>query len=91
VLASAGSISFAELATKLADANPAQVSPESSTQQAFFDPEHGMMATPLRNRFDVAGAEHGPIIIEEPDTTILVPPGWSVRRDAFANLVLTLD
>jgi N-methylhydantoinase A len=90
VLASAGSISFAELATKLAEANAAHVSSANPMRQAFFGPVHGMMATPLRNRFDIAGAEQGPIIIEEPDTTIVVPPGWSVQRDAFANLVLTL-
>jgi N-methylhydantoinase A len=90
VLASAGSISFAELATKLAEAN-AHVSSASSMRQAFFGPAHGMMATHLRNRFDIAEAEHGPIIIEEPDTTIVVPPGWTVQRDAFANLVLTRD
>jgi hypothetical protein len=29
------------------------------------------------------------MIIEEPDTTVVVPPGWSVNRDEYSNLVLS--
>ena len=31
----------------------------------------------------------GPALIEEPGSTTVVPPGFSVRRDGFGNLVLT--
>jgi N-methylhydantoinase A len=88
-LASAGSISFAELAAKLADAGATGAAAAGATREAFFGSAHGTMVTPLRNRFDITGPERGPIIIEEPDTTIVVPPGWTVQRDAFANLALT--
>jgi len=27
-------------------------------------------------------------VVEEPDTTVVVPPGWSVSRDAAGTLVL---
>ncbi len=30
----------------------------------------------------------GPAIIDESDTTLLVPPGWSCRRDEFLNYIL---
>lgn len=32
----------------------------------------------------------GPLIVEEYDSTVVVPPGATVSRDAFDNLVLTL-
>lgn len=87
-LASAGAISFAELAAELADSTASRAA-DAATREAFFGPAHEMTATPLRRRFDITGPERGPIIIEEPDTTIVVPPGWTVERDGFANLVLT--
>ncbi|MEE8444349.1 MAG: hypothetical protein V3S44_03315, partial [Alphaproteobacteria bacterium] len=31
---------------------------------------------------------HGPVIIEQPDATTVVPPGWSARCDAVGNLDL---
>jgi len=30
----------------------------------------------------------GPLIIEEPDTTVVVPPDWTVHRGQYGNLVL---
>jgi N-methylhydantoinase A/oxoprolinase/acetone carboxylase beta subunit len=34
-------------------------------------------------------AEPGPLLVDEYDTTVVVPRGWSVRRDAStATLVL---
>jgi N-methylhydantoinase A len=30
----------------------------------------------------------GPLIVDEYDATVVVPPGWLVRRDEAANLVL---
>ncbi|MBO0875363.1 MAG: hydantoinase/oxoprolinase family protein [Pseudonocardia sp.] len=36
------------------------------------------------------GAEiPGPVIIEQPDTTAFAPPGWVVRTDRFANLLIS--
>lgn len=90
-LASAGSLSFAELAAKLAEGRVSRAATPNAAREAFFGPAHGMMVTPLRERFDITTPERGPIIVEEPDTTIVVPPGWTVERDAFANLVLTKE
>jgi N-methylhydantoinase A len=33
----------------------------------------------------------GPIIVEQLDSTTVVPPGWSIRCDAYGNLELTRD
>ncbi len=33
----------------------------------------------------------GPIIVEQLDSTTVVPPGWSVRCDAYGNLELNSD
>jgi N-methylhydantoinase A len=55
---------------------------------AFFGPAHGLLSTPLRSRFAVTSPERGPMIIEEPDTTVVVPPDWTVQRDGFGNLIL---
>jgi N-methylhydantoinase A len=87
-LASAGSLSFTELSSRL-EAESRQPGNQRGEREAYFGPAHGLLMTPLRGRFDIRDAEHGPIIIEEPDTTVVVPPNWTVRRDSFANLVLT--
>jgi N-methylhydantoinase A len=31
----------------------------------------------------------GPVVVEQPDTTTVVPPGWSVTADGAGNLVIT--
>jgi N-methylhydantoinase A len=86
-LAPAGSITFADLAA-LANEGTQRAAATTTAREAFFGPAHGTMLTPVRNRFAITAPECGPVIIEEPDTTIVVPPGWTVQRDAFANLVL---
>jgi N-methylhydantoinase A len=98
-LASAASLSFAELAdrysqssesvTASAGAPVVERGREEGERQAFFGPAHGVLTTPLRSRFGLTSPQQGPVIIEEPDTTIVVPPNWTVQRDRFGNLVLT--
>src|SRR5215207_1433936 len=48
------------------------------------------IAVPVRTRASVGEApEPGPLLVDEYDTTAVVPPGWSARRDApTATLVL---
>jgi N-methylhydantoinase A len=33
----------------------------------------------------------GPVVVEQPDTTTLVPPGWALEVDAMGNLVLSQE
>jgi len=94
-LASATSLTFAELASRYSppsNETPTSFPSFSSVQRerlAFFGPGHGLLTTPLRSRFAITAPERGPLIIEEPDTTVVVPPNWTVERDRFGNLILT--
>ena len=58
---------------------------------AYFGAASGEREAPLLARDELdATARPGPLIVEEYDTTILVPPGCSARRDAWDNVVITV-
>ena len=44
-----------------------------------------------RANLAVGATISGPAIIEQPDTTTLLPAGWTLRVDAYGNLDLGLD
>jgi N-methylhydantoinase A/oxoprolinase/acetone carboxylase beta subunit len=52
--------------------------------------EGAAVEAPVRSRSSLgAVAEPGPLLVDEYDTTVVVPPGWSVRRDeATQSLIL---
>jgi N-methylhydantoinase A len=87
VLAPAGTARFSELAKSSTES--ALTSGKNHSRQVFFGREPGLLDTPIRTRTDIVGPQPGPLIIEEPDTTIVVPPGWSVSSDQYSNLTLT--
>ena len=61
----------------------------SSRRKAYFGRENGLMETAVVSRGDLGlEASPGPIIVEEYDTTIVVPPGCTVRREASWNVIL---
>lgn len=72
---------------------PPVKSPRSSdaeSRQAYFGPGAGAFDTPVFSRGELVGAvTPGPVIIEEYDSTIVVPPTWSVTVDPHNNVVLT--
>ncbi len=47
--------------------------------------------TTKRSTLSTGVVEHGPIIIEQPDTTTWVPPGWALEQDTAGNLILTKE
>ena len=50
------------------------------------------MPTPVIGRVSLAGVSHaGPLIIEEYDSTIVVPPGTKAQLDDAGNVIITLD
>jgi N-methylhydantoinase A len=60
-----------------------------SARRAYFGPEHGWIETPLLSRADIGTApRRGPAIIEEYDSTTVVRPGWTLRRDGWNNIVM---
>jgi N-methylhydantoinase A len=59
------------------------------TREATFDGE--TLDVPVRTRASIGEApEAGPLLVDEYDTTVVVRPGWSARRDA-ATQTLVLE
>ena len=58
-------------------------------RKAYFG-DHGWLETPVVSRADLATARSGPLIVEEYDSTCVVPPGARAERDAAGNIVITL-
>ena len=57
---------------------------------AYFGEKDGSMNTPIIVRTDLSNTQTaGPLIIEEYDSTIVVPPGWTVRVDGENNILIT--
>ena len=61
----------------------------SDTRRAYFGRTHGWIEAPVVTRTAMARAGEGPCIVEEYDSTCLVPPGVRARIDTRGNLVLT--
>ena len=55
----------------------------------YFREGRGHVDTPVYDRYLLpAGAVcTGPAVVEERESTLVVPPGWQVRADAYNNLV----
>ena len=68
----------AELPKRLEIATP--------VRKAYFGPKHGWVDTRVVNRADLASEHRGPCIVEEYDSTCVVPPGWTARLDRFGNI-----
>ena len=61
------------------------------TREVWFGPERGWIDTPIIARGDLdAAARPGPSIVEEYDSTVVVPPGWNMHRDECGNIVLRM-
>ena len=61
-----------------------------TSRQAYFGDAHGWLETPVLSRADLAGGRAGPLIVEEYDSTCVVPPGAHAERDGGNNIVITL-
>ena len=56
---------------------------------AYFGPEYGSFDTPVLSRSGLTDSPRcGPLIIEEYDSTTVVRPGWTARRDAANNIIM---
>jgi len=64
--------------------DPRQV---TGTRAVTFDGEQ--VAVAVRTRASIGErAEQGPLLVDEYDTTVVVRPGWSVRRDAATQTLV---
>ena len=64
-------------------------------RQAFFGGDGnghaaGWVETPVLRRSDLANPRNGPLIVEEYDSTCVVPPGATASLDAGGNIVIVL-
>jgi N-methylhydantoinase A len=57
-------------------------------RQAYFGPIHGWRNTGVVNRADLAEAAQGPCIVEEYDSTCVIPPGSIASLDSYGNIVI---
>ncbi len=61
----------------------------ASQRPVYFGPNHGFMDAPVMSRGALAGKTmSGPLIIEEYDSTTVVPPGWKASIDQWRDVVL---
>ena len=62
-----------------------------SRRRAYFGSDYGLIDTPVVARSDLSGTAKGPLMIDEYDSTIVVPPFMSVRRDEQGNVVMEVE
>jgi N-methylhydantoinase A len=57
-------------------------------RRAYFGPAHGWCDTNIINRADLGEPRAGPCIIEEYDSTCVVPPGSTANLDPFGDIFI---
>ena len=68
---------------------PARRLEETQTSRpAYFGGTSGTIETPVVRRSDILGLVSGPLLIDEYDSTIVVPPGCTARVDDNENVIL---
>ena len=82
------SLSFSELGVSFSQSAEKTAQPDS--RRAYFGPQQGELDTRILSRGDLLEqAIAGPLIVEEFDTTVVVPPQWQASVDAYGNIVLS--
>jgi len=63
---------------------------QQQPRQAYFGREQGWMLTPVITREELTRSfRSGPLIVEEYDSTTLIPPGTDARIDEQGNITMT--
>ncbi|HEY3057432.1 MAG TPA: hydantoinase/oxoprolinase family protein [Chloroflexota bacterium] len=61
-------------------------------RSAYFGPDHGVLETPVLRRDALTEQPiGGPLVVEEYDATVVVPPGCTAARDALGNIIIEVD
>jgi N-methylhydantoinase A len=62
-----------------------------SDRQVYFGTQFGLVSAPVIGRNELASTSvAGPLVIEEYDSTTIVPPDATAHRDPFNNIVIDL-
>jgi N-methylhydantoinase A len=87
-----GPITRPEL-TEIATAQDSAERARTGTRGVCFEPANGRVDAGIYWRPDLCASDElkGPVIVEEFGSTVPVHPGFSVRVDAFGNLVITRE
>lgn len=64
---------------------------QSSSRLAYFGSHYGQLDTPVIRRSDLLKTTKGPVLVDEYDSTIVVPPSMSVCQDNQGNLVIECE
>jgi N-methylhydantoinase A len=80
---SQGEVARASLAER------AKTNVRGDVREVYFGARRGHLSVPLTTRVALRGkGRRGPFLIDEYDSTIVVPPGWRGRLDRLGNIVL---
>jgi N-methylhydantoinase A len=62
---------------------------DASQRDVYFGPNRGWANAPIIDRQSLSGEKtEGPLIVEEYDSTTVVPPGWNATTDQWSNIIL---
>src|SRR5204863_8479205 len=61
---------------------------EQASRRAYFGEKFGMVETPVVARRQLDKPRNGPLLVDEYDSTTVVPPGMKVWKDKHDNLVI---
>lgn len=65
------------------------VSKPSMSREVYFGPSLGVCTTAVGTRADLLqGKRAGPFIVEDYDSTCVIPPGWDASIDTLGNIVI---
>ncbi len=83
---------FTPEALALAGSRRATRSTAATSRRAYFGEPHGWMDTPVVERTDLDGTpREGPLIVEEYDATVVVPPGCEAFVDEANNIRINVN
>ena len=61
----------------------------AAQRDVYFGPNRGWASVPVIDRQGLSGEiSEGPLIVEEYDSTTVVPPGWNATIDRWSNIIL---
>lgn len=67
----------------------ARISAAQRERNVYFGPVYGAVATPVVERAALGeNAQHGPLVVQEYDTSVVVPPDCTAALDAQHNIVM---
>jgi len=64
--------------------------PSAADREVWFGEHNGRLMTPVMCRSDLSEPTAGPLLIDEYDSTIVVPPGVRAHRDEHGSIVMQL-